>query len=102
KMRSAANIKQFTAYRGMSSRQELGSMGTSSEPMVKTAARRRVTRMPPITRPACDRCLGVVGGGVMGWPQMLGAETVARRRIRKGERGRGRSVYRYEQSGHET
>src|SRR5208337_598365 len=50
--------------------QELGSIGTSSEPMVKTAARRSVTRMPPITRRVCD--LGF--GGVTGRPPAMGEE----------------------------
>src|SRR5215469_4627460 len=36
----------------MISRQELGSIGTSSEPSVNTAASKSVTRMPPTARRA--------------------------------------------------
>src|SRR5271168_4360424 len=55
KTRSAAVMKLETAYKGISVRQLFGSNGTSSEPNVKTAASRRVSRLPPITK--LQRCL---------------------------------------------
>ncbi len=55
KTNSAAVIKLETAYKGINVRQLLGSNGTSSEPKVKTAARSRVSRTPPMSK--LHRCL---------------------------------------------
>src|SRR5579864_9453774 len=51
----AAVIKLETAYNGANERQLFGSKGTSSDPNVKTAARSRVNRVPPMAR--VQRCL---------------------------------------------
>src|SRR5258708_35529148 len=72
KISSAAMMKLETAYKGMTSRQDCGSKGTSSEPRVKTAARRSGTNTPPRARPTrrlwVDWVIenpqpGVAGGG---------------------------------------
>src|SRR5580700_9980003 len=49
KTRSAAVMKLETEYSPMTARQLPGLNGTSSEPKVKIAARRRVMAMPPMT-----------------------------------------------------
>src|SRR5580692_2857065 len=54
KTKSAAVMKLETAYNGINVRQLFGSNGTSSEPKVKTAASRSVSRLPPITK--LQRC----------------------------------------------
>src|ERR1700690_1155089 len=59
KTRAAAVIKLETANSESLARQLPGSNGTSSEPKVKTAARSRDSRIPPIAR--LQRCLGGCG-----------------------------------------
>src|SRR5579871_1302818 len=56
KTRSAAVMKLETEYSPMTARQLPGLNGTSSEPKVNMAARRRVMAMPPMTR--VQRCRG--------------------------------------------
>src|SRR6266704_5096747 len=55
KTRKAAVIRLETAESAITARQLFGSNGTSSDPNVKTAARSKVRRIPPIARP--QRCL---------------------------------------------
>src|ERR1700730_5718636 len=56
KTSAAAVMKLETANRAILARQLPGSNGMSSDPKVKTAARSRESRMPPIAR--LQRCLG--------------------------------------------
>src|SRR6516162_3040360 len=75
KTSSAAVIKLETAYRAMTARHELGSIGTSSEPSMNTAASRSVTRMPPTAKRV--RVFDV--DGLIGFPSRSQAEIFATR-----------------------
>src|SRR6516165_3067651 len=98
KTSSAAVIKLETAYRAITSRQELGSIGTSSEPSVNTAASRRGTRIPPTAKRV--RVLEV--DGLMRFPSRSQAEIFAARNWRNGLHALGSIPCRCEQSRRDT
>src|SRR6266852_9468107 len=75
----------------MISRQERGSMGTSSEPRVKTAARRRVTRVAAMIR----RARNLLFGSLIFFPSQSAAERVVARSRRTAPELFGSAACRY-------